>query len=185
MKKDYFILVIIIISGIFSLFLIGVLNFDSSNNSRNYVDAENIESAKNLTRQRVLDSYQYKEYEGSDLRLIGAIKYDCDGCWTITYEYKINNEIAPANFDKVKMIFEFENKVLENTTYKEIVEGEEKVYCTTTQRDVGACIELYDPVCGYFDEDVQCIKEPCAQEYSNSCFACNDEKVLYYIKGSC
>ncbi len=48
------------------------------------------------------------------------------------------------------------------------------------------CIELYQPVCGYFDpKKIQCIKYPCAQTFSNSCFACSNENVLYYTDGEC
>jgi len=30
-----------------------------------------------------------------------------------------------------------------------------------------------------------CFKAPCADTYSNSCVACLDEKVSYWIKGNC
>lgn len=48
------------------------------------------------------------------------------------------------------------------------------------------CIELYQPVCGFFDpKKIQCIKYPCAQTFSNSCFACSNEDILYYTDGEC
>ncbi len=60
------------------------------------------------------------------------------------------------------------------------------VYCTPESRNAGACIELYMPVCGWFDPaKIQCFRYPCAQTYSNSCFACSDENVLYYTEGEC
>lgn len=62
---------------------------------------------------------------------------------------------------------------------------EKKVYCTSAQRGNGACIQIFQPVCGWFDDSVQCVKYPCAETYSNSCFACMDEKVEYYTKGEC
>lgn len=58
-------------------------------------------------------------------------------------------------------------------------------YCPSSSREPGACIELYSPVCGWFKPSVQCIKYPCAQTFSNSCFACKDDKVLYYTQGEC
>ena len=62
----------------------------------------------------------------------------------------------------------------------------EKTFCTQEQRNVDACIEIYQPVCGWSDpEKIQCIKHPCANTYSNSCFACTDENVLYYTEGEC
>ena len=59
-------------------------------------------------------------------------------------------------------------------------------YCTEEQKNSDACIEIYQPVCGWNDPDkVQCIKWPCAETYSNSCFACTDKNVLYWTAGEC
>jgi len=61
-----------------------------------------------------------------------------------------------------------------------------EVYCEDEERGVGACIEIYQPVCGWNDpEKIQCITYPCASTYSNSCFACRNEGVLYYTEGEC
>lgn len=61
-----------------------------------------------------------------------------------------------------------------------------KTFCKIEQRNAQACITLYQPVCGWNDpERIQCIKYPCAQTYSNGCFACSDEKVSYYTEGEC
>jgi len=66
-------------------------------------------------------------------------------------------------------------------TFTEIIEN----FCT--QENTGeVCMNLYDPVCGY--QPVQCITTPCppiSKEFSNSCFACQDEQILYYIPGEC
>ncbi len=64
--------------------------------------------------------------------------------------------------------------------------GENRVYCTEEQRQVDACIEIYQPVCGHFNsEKIRCIQAPCAAQYPNSCFACMDENVLYFVDGAC
>jgi len=61
-----------------------------------------------------------------------------------------------------------------------------KNFCTPQSRNAEVCIQLYQPVCGFFDpEKVQCVKAPCAQTFSNSCFACMDQNVLYYVDGEC
>ncbi len=63
---------------------------------------------------------------------------------------------------------------------------QDKVFCTPEQRQVDACIEIYQPVCGWNNPDkIQCIKFPCANTYSNSCFACQDENVEYWTEGEC
>ena len=52
---------------------------------------------------------------------------------------------------------------------------EERVNCTDESRNVDACIEIYQPVCG----------RPINQTFSNSCFACMNENVIYYTEGEC
>ena len=65
-------------------------------------------------------------------------------------------------------------------------ESSKQNYCAAEQRKGEMCIELYKPVCGWFDPArIQCIKYPCAQIFSNSCSACHDGKVLYWTGGEC
>ncbi len=60
-----------------------------------------------------------------------------------------------------------------------------RINCTSNDTDI-FCATVYDPVCGWFDaEKIQCVKYPCAQTFSNSCFACSDDKVKYYTEGAC
>jgi len=65
--------------------------------------------------------------------------------------------------------------------------GGEKVQddCTSEQRGAEFCIELYQPVCGWFKEEISCIRYPCASTFSNSCFACIDDNVGYWTEGMC
>ena len=65
---------------------------------------------------------------------------------------------------------------------KEEING---TYCTPDQRKADLCIALYQPVCGWFNEDIKCIRYPCAQTYGNSCESCKNEQVLYYTEGEC
>lgn len=60
-----------------------------------------------------------------------------------------------------------------------------RVFCQEEQRNADACIALYDPVCGYFNENIQCVKAPCAAQYSNPCEACKNSDVSYYLRGEC
>jgi len=60
------------------------------------------------------------------------------------------------------------------------------VDCLPEQRDVDACIEIYQPVCGQMQ--VECITTPCdpvKQTFSNSCKACANERVFSYTVGDC
>lgn len=48
------------------------------------------------------------------------------------------------------------------------------------------CPMIFSPVCGIYDPaKVQCKKAPCGKTYGNSCQACGDEKVQYWINGPC
>ena len=61
----------------------------------------------------------------------------------------------------------------------------EKNHCTEESRKAQACNLMYAPVCGWFNQDIKCLKYPCAQEYSNGCFACKDKNVEYWTYGEC
>ncbi len=58
--------------------------------------------------------------------------------------------------------------------------------CLPEQRDVDACIEIYQPVCGTVN--VQCVTTPCdpvQETFANSCKACKNSLVSSYTKGEC
>lgn len=60
------------------------------------------------------------------------------------------------------------------------------IECSPEQRNIDACIEIYQPVCGTVQ--VQCITEPCdpvKETFSNSCFACQNPLVTSYTEGEC
>jgi len=69
--------------------------------------------------------------------------------------------------------------------FKDQYKGEEKTFCTEEQRKAEACIEIYQPVCGWIIKEIICIKYPCAQTFSNSCVACKDSNVAYWTEGEC
>ena len=58
--------------------------------------------------------------------------------------------------------------------------------CLPEQRDVDACIEIYQPVCGTVN--VQCVTTPCdpvQETFANSCKACVNSLVSSYTNGEC
>ena len=57
--------------------------------------------------------------------------------------------------------------------------------CTEEQRNVPGCTKEYMPVCGWFGQNIKCIRYPCASVYSNKCEACQNPNVDYYSEGSC
>lgn len=61
-----------------------------------------------------------------------------------------------------------------------------KNYCKPSDRKNNTvCLDVYMPVCGWFNTNIQCLVYPCAAAYSNSCNACIDSKVVYWIAGEC
>lgn len=58
-------------------------------------------------------------------------------------------------------------------------ENPNKVYCKPEQRNADVCIEIYEPVCGFSDDNLQ------TKTFSNSCFVCIDKNVEYYVRGEC
>lgn len=62
----------------------------------------------------------------------------------------------------------------------------EVIECLSGQRNIDACIEIYQPVCATVS--VQCITTPCdsvQETFANSCFACSNSLVSTYTKGEC
>ena len=60
-----------------------------------------------------------------------------------------------------------------------------RIYCTPEQRGQ-VCTQEYEPVCGYVK--VYCLRGPCpliATEFSNSCMACQQSNIVYYIGEPC
>ncbi|MFW6283060.1 MAG: hypothetical protein ACOC1P_03340 [Minisyncoccales bacterium] len=54
----------------------------------------------------------------------------------------------------------------------------ERVYCQPEDREGDVCTQQYDPVCGFNSQGEN-------ETYSNSCHACLDSDVEYYVPGEC
>jgi len=48
-----------------------------------------------------------------------------------------------------------------------------------------ACTLEYNPMCGWFGENIQCFKYPCAITGGNRCSACANPDVKYITPGEC
>ena len=67
-----------------------------------------------------------------------------------------------------------------------IPKQDNRIYCEADQRNADFCIEIYQPVCGFVN--VECVTDSCPpdpQTFPNSCFACMNERVDYYLEGEC
>jgi hypothetical protein len=58
--------------------------------------------------------------------------------------------------------------------------------CPPGSRKADFCLEVYEPVCGWFTEKPsECNSIYCRESYANQCFACKDNRVIGYTKGKC
>jgi len=80
---------------------------------------------------------------------------------------------------------EFCNNISSNITSNDSIKNNEKIYCKEEQKNADFCPEYYSETCGWFNSSIKCLKYPCAQEFSNPCFACANPSVEYYTLGNC
>lgn len=82
----------------------------------------NISQAESIAFERVENSFQYKEYNGSNIQIIEKSQLGCQGCFNIGYRFDINNKSQelPDNIRGFKMVFSFVNGEIKNTSLSEI-----------------------------------------------------------------
>lgn len=64
-------------------------------------------------------------------------------------------------------------------------ENKSEVICTPESREGEVCPTIHQPVCGWFNQSIQCIRYPCAVTFGNSCEACHSHEIAYYTNGEC
>ena len=92
---------------------------------------------------------------------------NCSGCYSIRFQRNDNQEYMEAELVNWR------------------IKTDGKVYCTPEDKENKICTKEYLPVCGWFGQNIQCLKYPCAQTFGNKCEACSEENVEYYTEEIC
>lgn len=79
----------------------------------------------------------------------------------------------------VTLAFMWNSEITGDVIYNESETTPGRFYCTPASRDVEACTFVYDPVCGWSSDSAQ------STDFSNSCLACMNENISYWIEGTC
>jgi len=67
---------------------------------------------------------------------------------------------------------------------KEDFDPDKQIECEDEERSK-ECAEIYQPVCGWSNENVRCLVYPCANNYGNACEACANRDIGGYTLGKC
>ncbi len=187
-KSNYVILIIIFVAVATTLLII--LNPNSQ------IDKEPIriysyEESLELARERIISSYQFKEYNGANLLLLENRKLECEDCWNFVFKFDVNTSPdgyqLPSRIKSFRMGVDVINGVAKNLNMTEVYDQNDSSinYCMPKTRNVEACTMEYNPVCGWFKPTVTCVKYPCAQTFGNPCLACKNELVESWTQGEC
>ncbi len=131
------------------------------------------EECEKIAYEYVKSLYPYRELQGQNIRLTGKEIHDCKSCYSFEYRFEVNSQVNPGTRETAKVKFYMEDGKIIETNYSESLIIE-KTLCLEKHRKAQVCVEIYEPVCGNNNKT-----------YTNGCYACLDEDVIYYTKGEC
>lgn len=85
---------------------------------------------------------------------------------------------------RIKFVCEINSEYFSDECGCGCIKNDAKNYCDQNKRP-DMCTLEYMPVCGWFSENIKCIKYPCASTFGNKCQACSAANVAYWTKGEC
>ncbi|MFP4567704.1 MAG: PspC domain-containing protein [Candidatus Woesearchaeota archaeon] len=168
------------------------------------------EVSEKFVVDEIMTSHNYKNFNGFDLTLIEVIEplddsctlferdpygiriYD-SGCREFHHRFFVESPVING-YDVhtlvsggriLKMTFTSFTNVSQEDLITEPIETEVSVdvfECLPEDRVADFCIELYDPVCGFKDAHSFNLG---GSTFSNSCFACQNPNIYYYVLGEC
>lgn len=141
------------------------------------------EKASEIAIDYIKKSEEYVDYGISDIKVEDLLVARCPGCFDVRLSYLMESMKDTSTTDKAKITIQI--RAWKIVDVIEIYGSVEKNYCTNESKNNTMCTLELNPVCGHFIESIQCIKEPCAQDYGNPCSACASGNVEYWTEGSC
>jgi len=190
MRKIQIILLVLIVIGIGLIFtqkywVENLVNFILQQNKENDSQNDRLNAITVLTEAEARDIAEKSCIKGGDALASGGTFNENSRTWWFD-----------ANLNAIQEGCNPACVVSEETKQAEInwrctgaippVTEPEAIKCQPEQRNVDACIEIYQPVCATVE--IQCIKAPCypiEETFSNSCNACKNPLVKSYIAGEC
>lgn len=186
MKKEYAVIPALIILVLFGLTIL-ILELVSDNKKTNPIDEcssrdgyywnaklSSCVKEKEISEEFVKEYYYVaethieQEYSPSSISLMDYSKLDCENCYL--FEFWVDGRV---------IVVSTLDKIISNY-YEDM---KEKNICREPRPEI--CTMEYAPVCGIFDETINCVKAPCGITFSNGCIACSNENIKYWISGEC
>jgi hypothetical protein len=144
---------------------------------------------RKISRNQSANKTEIKE-KLKDLREL--YKNETDNCKNVyksekelckQYKCKTNELFNMTSFKCYKNQTNSTNLIDNNSTIPE----PDKHYCdaNSTRADKKFCATFYDPVCGHYNSNKPGDNKQYQITYSNSCFACRDQKIGFWTQGRC
>ena len=165
------------------------------------------EASEKVVVEEIMSSNNYRAFKGYDLTLLKVVEPSDDSCTLFErdpYGVRIYDSGCREFYHRFFVVSDSfmgydvhtlvsGGRVLKMTfstfttlpEYDESLESDfwgEVFECLPEMRDAEFCTTLYDPVCGFSEYPSS---SSIGSSFSNSCFACMNLDVLYYVKGEC
>jgi phage shock protein PspC (stress-responsive transcriptional regulator) len=165
------------------------------------------EASEKAVIEEIMASNNYKAFNGYDLTLLKVVEPNDDVCTIFERDpygvhiydsgcrefyhrffvvsdsikgYDVHTLVSGGRV--LKMTFSSFTTLPVDDTSLEYNLSSEVFECLPDMRGADFCMELYAPVCGFKERPSN---TTIGSSFSNSCFACTNPEILFYIKGEC
>jgi hypothetical protein len=116
-----------------------IITFTSNNKSNDNDQMPNIteQEALRIAEERIMSDYNFNNLNGYDLTLMATPEKCGDNCFSLKYEYKVNQTII-SDVDKIQISLIVEGPRTKNMSYSEITVSEKRISSIT---DFTSCVK--------------------------------------------